>query len=182
MHEFELALAFDGEDDEFLDEIAEAAHEAGCDDATFSVRSGTPYAAFTRDGDTFADAALSAIATLEALPGVEVRRIDSAELVTAAEIARRTGRTRQSVQQLASGTRGDGDFPRPLRNVRGARVWEWAAVSSWFERRRLSSQPRDGGTDDFIAAVNGALAIRHHLPQVSRPEEREAISALAGSR
>ncbi|MDX6299926.1 MAG: hypothetical protein QOF53_1140, partial [Nocardioidaceae bacterium] len=49
---------------------------------------------------------------------LEVLHVDPDELVWASEIAERTGRTRQSVDQLIKAQRGPGGFPIP--NLRGA--------------------------------------------------------------
>lgn len=74
MYEFTLHLSGDAAGTE---EFAEAAYEAGCDDATFGVFSGQAEATFHRNAKTFADAVLSAIHDLAAAdPSVEVERVE----------------------------------------------------------------------------------------------------------
>jgi hypothetical protein len=54
-------------------------------------------------------------------------RFQLAELVTAAEIGRRLGITRQRVQQLAN----EGGFPEPLGRVGHYIVYRWRDVEAW---------------------------------------------------
>lgn len=70
------------------------------------------YAEFDREGDTLADAILSAIADAESVPGIRVLRIEPDDFVTAAEIAERLGRSRESVRLLANGNAAPATSPR----------------------------------------------------------------------
>ena len=58
--------------------------EAGCGDATFGSIDGVHYATFDREAETLGEATSSAIAGVESVGGLRVRRI---EPVTASEIA-----------------------------------------------------------------------------------------------
>lgn len=58
------------------------------------------------------------------------------DLVDTTEIARRTSRTRQNIQQLVTGARGPGAFPIPLGTPGGKRIWDWASVNDWFRNWR----------------------------------------------
>ena len=107
-HQFELTIS-GALDDARLDALV----DAGCDDATFSTKGDLTFADFTRDAPTMLDAVISAITAIETVPGLEVLHVDPDELVWASEIAERTGRSRQSVDQLIKGQRGPGDFPSP---------------------------------------------------------------------
>src|SRR5437867_4984642 len=90
-HEFTLIL--EGPD-VLTDENMNALFEAGCDDATFGTVDGQQYADFTREADSLASAAGSAIRQIEgAIPGIMVKRVEPDDLVTAAEIARRLHRS-----------------------------------------------------------------------------------------
>ncbi len=108
--------------------------EAGCGDATFGACDGVYIADFDRAAPTYSEALRSAIAAVEqAVPGLRVLRVAPEELVSASEIAARTGRSRESVRQLFEGTRGNGDFPRPATWVGSMRLWNWTEVAAWFD-------------------------------------------------
>lgn len=127
---------------------------------------------FDREAASLHDAVLSAINQVEAA-GFEVLRVEPDELVSAADIAERTGRSRQSVSSLISGLRGPGGWPRPVAgNVRSP-LWRWTDVAGWFEGFD-GSQTVDMQQAAFLAAVNEVLATRRAL----RPLDREARKAL----
>lgn len=87
--------------------------------------------------------------------GLSVRRVDEDDLVTVNDIAERIDRSRQSVNQLIAGDRGDGTFPQPLGRTRGhGRVWSWSEVAEW------AGADYDAETGAVLRAVNGALALR----------------------
>ena len=113
MYTYDFTLIVEGTD--FVDDdIVNAAYEAGCDDALLGYTSGVPCADFAREAASLEEAALSAIADIESVDGIEVIRIADAGLVSIADIAARTGRTRESVRLLFEGKRGPGGFPAPV--------------------------------------------------------------------
>jgi hypothetical protein len=69
------------------------------------------FAAFAGEAGALLDAVVSAIEAVESVDGLEVLGVEPDELVWASEIAARTGRSRQSVDQLVKGQRGPGGFP-----------------------------------------------------------------------
>lgn len=70
-------------------DIEDALFNAGCDDATVSLRFGRLYLAFSRDANSLKDGILSAIKDVEASGiGARVIRVDHCDLVTQSEIAR----------------------------------------------------------------------------------------------
>jgi hypothetical protein len=172
MPEYDFTLILTGDVDEHID----ALYEAGCDDAPFGTVDGVPYADFTRDADTFADAVSTAIAAVESVPGTRVVRIEPDDLVTATEIAERLGRTRESVRLLASGRRGAGDFPAPVSHTKSrSRLWRWSDVLAW-----------SGHADDvelararLTAAVNAALELRAREPELAE-RERALVATVSG--
>jgi len=94
--------------------VENALYEAGCDDATLSMRCGRPYLTFSRVAPSLKEAILSAIRDVrKAGIGADVLRVDDCSLVTQADIARKIGRSRQLVHQYITGTRGPGAFPPP---------------------------------------------------------------------
>lgn len=95
--------------------LVDALFEAGCDDALVGRSEGIQYIEFEREATDLEDAMLSAVADVERVPGVKVARVADAGLVSMAEIAARTGRTREGVRLLVNGSRGPGGFLRLLR-------------------------------------------------------------------
>jgi hypothetical protein len=162
------------------DEDVERLYEAGFDDTSFGAVSGTEYAAFHRRAESFSAAVLIAIRQLEdALPRVRVIAVEGDELVTASEIARRTGRTRESVRLLVAGKRGPGGFPPPVPWVSAAqtRLFEWRDVAEWFARA-LGEDVGESEHSRFAAALNAALAIREHAALLTDPAERVAVAEI----
>jgi len=62
---------------------------------------------------TLFDAVVSAIEAVESVGGLEVLHVSPDELAWASEIAQRTGRTRQSIDQLIKAKRAPAGFPAP---------------------------------------------------------------------
>ena len=97
-------------------EELDALFEAGCDDATFSLeRDGTVLGFFDREAETQENAVLSAIHNAESADiGARVLWVtQDDDWLTASEIAKRVGRTRQSIGLLVRGDPGPGGFPAP---------------------------------------------------------------------
>lgn len=133
------------------------------------------FVGFEREAESFLGAVLDANNEVIGL-GFEPLAVED-ELVSMADIAERTGRTRQSVSMLVSGQRGPGGFPRPAAgNVRSP-LWHWVDVAAWLEHEA-------GGGADFedrlrtIASINGELAnrvlAREHPKELKRIRERLA--------
>ncbi|MGQ0616241.1 MAG: helix-turn-helix transcriptional regulator [Acidimicrobiia bacterium] len=155
-HNFELTIS-----GALTDERLDALVDAGCDDATFSTKGDLTFADFTSEAPTMLDAIVSAIAAVESVEGLEVLHVDPDELVWASEIAERTGRTRQSVDQLIKGQRGPGDFPAPASHATRNPLWRWSEVETWFAGYE-GRQP-DTERSLVLGAINGALQARHSL-------------------
>jgi hypothetical protein len=158
---------------ELTDEVCDALFEAGCDDSTPGQRAGVTFLHFAREADSARAAILSAISEVEgASIGARVARVEPDDLVTMAEIARRAGRSRESIRQLASGERGPGDFPAPMANL-GERspIWRWTDVARWLaEKSGNTAQPQDDlGT--VVAAVNAALELRRQAEAIPNAED-----------
>jgi hypothetical protein len=154
MYTFTLILSGPNPSDpENLDRL----FEAGCDDAVFGTRDGVYTADFEREGETLWEALMSAIGAVEnAVPGLEVTRAEPEVLVTASEIAARTGRSRESIRQLFTGMRGSGTFPQPAAWLSDrTRLWNWHEVSAFFE-----SDSDALATAEALEAVNAFLKVR----------------------
>jgi len=178
-YNFTLILGGDVVSDEVLDRL----FEAGLDDGTFGEADGVPVAEFDREAPSFEEGVVSAIQDIErAVPELPVVRVAPDDLVTATAIAQRTGRTRQSINQLIAGDRGPGGFPAPVAHVDAkTRVWRWTEVSEWFEQLDGEADTERRRIAEFVAAVNGALASRHHLERLAALSHSEdALSAALG--
>jgi hypothetical protein len=139
--------------------------EAGCDDAAFGMRGNVQIADFEREAPRFGTALLSSILDIEStVPSLRVVRVEPDDLVSAATIAKRTGRSRQSIAQLASGERGPGGFPVPTTWLDGSsQVWLWSEVADWFATAFETPVALGGGAPQFVAALNGVLEARRQL-------------------
>ena len=173
-HHFTLIV--EGADLQGADTL-DALFEAGCDDALVG-RSGTvQYIDFDREADQLDQAIFSAVANVETVPALHVERIADAGLASIAAIARRTGRTRESVRLLIAGDRGPGGFPPPVTDPRSRyRLWRWSEVEQWFADV-LGEQP-DGGDASIVAAINASLDLRRHSGSLP-PEGRKSLWSLA---
>ncbi len=136
MQAYDFNLVIDSVTD-ITSEVEDAIFEAGCDDAIVSKRNEIIYLDFDREADSLEAAILSAIAQVEQTKcGLIVKRVEPSDLVTGAEIARRLQRSRQSVRQLISGERGNGDFPLPIAGVTTkTMLWSWVEIVTWFLKK-----------------------------------------------
>ncbi|MBV8078046.1 MAG: hypothetical protein JO284_16685 [Planctomycetaceae bacterium] len=156
-HNFTLVLT--GIED-ITTEALDSLFDAGCDDGTLSQRAGVVYLTFTREAPSLEDAILSAIRDVRSA-GLGVRRVDVCTLVTAAEIGRRIGRSRELVRQYATGRRGPGGFPPPACHiVEGNPLYLWCEVAAWLHENNMITEDvlHDAQALDVI---NGMLDAEH---------------------
>lgn len=146
-------------------EIENALSAAGCDDALLGSRGGVLFLDFDRVSTSLLEAVLSAIENVHsANAGLWVERVEPDDLVTAAEIARRVDRSRESIRLLIHGARGPGGFPSPIANLtKSSPIWRWSDVSTWFDRK-MGAIAQSAATDaSDLAAINAALELRRTL-------------------
>lgn len=117
---------------EITEDLENKVFEAGCDDALLGLYHSRPFLEFDRDSDSLLSAVKSAIQDATSA-GLTVERVGLYDFVPAAEIARRTGRTRASISLLINGERGPGSFPAPFQTVGNNSFWSWPEVEAWFE-------------------------------------------------
>jgi predicted DNA-binding transcriptional regulator AlpA len=111
------------------------------------------------EGSVACGFAMNQALALESLLDVQIIRVDQ-DLVDIPEIARRTSRSRQNIQQLVTGTRGSKDFPDPLGVLGEKRVWDWASVNEWLRNRhKLGDEEAWLGRDD-VSVINAWLVER----------------------
>lgn len=167
---FNFTLILDGFES-LTEGIEDAIYLGGCDDAVLGVRNRVPYLEFDRESDSLPDAVMSAIEDVHETDVARVIRVEPDDAVSASEIARRTGRTRQSIQQLALGTRGPGDFPSPVAGLRThSPAWSWADVADWMN----STLPDAGITPDDVASARFLALLNHMLSWPSWGDVRTA--------
>lgn len=160
------------------DHRVDALYEAGCDDALVGIADGVQYLDFDREASSLEGAILSAVVDVERLDDVQVVRLADAGLISMADIAARTGRTRESVRLLIAGERGPGGFPSPATDPRSRyRLWRWSEVERWFIAH-VGDQP--GHPEDHVAAaINAGLELRRHGRYID-PSYRTGLRELAG--
>lgn len=174
---------------ELTDADLEALFEAGCDDATFArERVGSVLGLFDREADTPEAAVLSALVDVESAR-IDARVVKVAvedDWLSAAEIAERVGRTRQSIGQLVRGDRGPGGFPAPVaRQGSPNPLWSWFEVAAWFSDYEPAAVPESGPalSPDFLAEINDRLDLRErrrHVPDAPwRLELDEALPLVS---
>ncbi len=172
--EFDFALIASGVP-ALTTEVEDALFHAGCDDATLSIRYGLLYVEFSRTAKSLKDAILSAIRDVQGAGiGAEVLRVDECNLVTASEIARRIGRSRQLVHQYMTGQRGPGGFPPPECHLSETKpLWAWCAVSYWLAQNDIL-RPEDSWNAEVVSAINNMLETARQ--RVRRPGLVEEIA------
>ena len=160
MSTYHFTLVVDGTDIQ-SGATVDGLYEAGCDDALIGRADGVQYIEFDREAASLAEAVLSAVADIERVDGIRVLRIADAGLVSMADIASRTGRTRESVRLLVTGARGPGGFPPPVTDPRGRyRLWRWSDVERWLATSL--GEETASSEDHVVAAINARLELRHH--------------------
>lgn len=142
-----------------IDEADEEAYEAVEEvfDIVVATHGKTVYLTAELDDCTSAiSAARKAILVLTAA-GIRIRRLCE-DLVTRADIAERTGMTRQAVGQWIRGERRAADgqaFPEPYYPVAGG-VWLWGEVNAWLQRTGINCEDDTAYPDRCDYAVVNA--------------------------
>ncbi len=101
--------------------------------------------------------------------------------VSAAEIARRLGRSRENVRQWIAGERGPGRFPPPVSGVTtGSPRWRYVDVTAWLVEHK------EGFADEWerartIALLNAWLAHRHFTAAMGADELWNELATATGA-
>jgi hypothetical protein len=149
-------------------EIEDALYEAGCSDALLSFYGTAPVLDFDRQAESYEHAVINAIDDVErAGISATVLRVEPDDLVNAADIARRSGVTREAVRLWIEAERGGGGFPPPSARVGKSTVWRWSEVARWLLKRR-EIDPRAVREAEFTAALNALLERERTAEIVSR--------------
>jgi hypothetical protein len=110
------------------------------------------------------EAVVDAVHAVEAT-GLRVLRVDADDWVTAGDVARRIGRSRETVRLWAAGRMGPGGFPPPLNPGRDTTFYSWAEVLAWLRHRGGIDLPDD---EPVLAAANLAVQLRALMRRVPR--------------
>lgn len=141
------------------EEAADRLFEAGLDDAAVTAFDGYPALDVDREASTLFDAIASAISQAESVAGVRVARVDGEELVSQADIAERTGRTRQAVNHWIRRDALSSGFPKAAYgSSTRSPLWRWADIQAWLE-----PEGHDDDRGRIIALANATLLARHNL-------------------
>ena len=121
------------------EDVADKLFESGCDDALIGGRYGVDTIEFDREADSFHDAVMSAKLDVEAADErLRVCRVEPSDLVTIAEIGRRSERSRENIRQMVTGERGPKNFPQPISGVSSkSPLWSWARVAEWLAEQNV---------------------------------------------
>jgi transcriptional regulator with XRE-family HTH domain len=166
-YEFDLIVSgLDIEDPALLDGFEERVG-----DITFASHGRVVRAAVERKARGLGEAIGSAIADIESIPGTRVVRVEPDEHVSQAEIAVRLGRSRQSISQWVSGSRGPGGFPAPAFESGHVALWRWSEVKAWLRAAGLGTNEDQEHEDQASAVIRAANALL---------EARRAMAALDG--
>ncbi len=145
---------------------------------------GTFDADFERESGSLPEAVVSAVRDLTSvLPEAEPLRVENDTLVTIAAIARRLGRSHESVRLYARNKRGSGNFPAPVGKIdEKTEVWDWGDIAQWWEQAQ--GEPVEGtGDTAFLTMVNNALDMRRVAARLAegQVEELAAVADLLPS-
>jgi hypothetical protein len=113
--------------------LADQLFEVGCDDATLHQRDGYLYMEFDRESTSLAAAIRSALDDL-AKVNITAKAIEPSDLVNLADMAERTGKSREYLRSLLAGERKHSAPPAPIAGSNAKnRLWRWSEVSAWLE-------------------------------------------------
>lgn len=177
LYSFRITFSGDLGDPE---QVVDTLYGAGCDDAAVSIeRDGSAgYAHFDREAGDALTAVVSAVEQVEAA-GFPVTSVGE-DLVTAADIAERTGRSQQTVSAWITKVRGPGGFPASRIDRHWGAVYSWAEVSQWLAQHRLADiDPPAVQVAAACATVSALLDARERLRALPSPAARRVRRLLA---
>jgi len=134
---------------------------------------------FERESESLPAAVVSALHDLASvLPEAEPIRVENDNLVTIAAIARRLGRSHESVRLYSRNKRGPGNFPAPVGRIDDkTAVWDWGDIAQWWEQAH--GKPVEGTADSaFLTIVNDALEMRRAAARLAGGQDEE-LAAIA---
>jgi predicted DNA-binding transcriptional regulator AlpA len=157
------------------DATADALYDAGLDDAGIGGFGGQPSVDVDREASSLLTAIVSAVCQVESVGGIKVVRVEGEELVSQADIAERTGRTRQAVNHWIKRDRDTSGFPDPAYGT-GTRspLWRWSDVAAW-----LDPDAQDHDRDRVVGLVNATLVTRQFVHDTGEVQAIESLLAAS---
>lgn len=163
IYEFTLRI-----DREITEDEADALYGA-FGDGSVTTGPGQTEIEFSREAPGWAEAIGSAVRDVENVPGLVVTGAGQEDLVSLADIARRTRRSREAVRLWAAGKRGAGGFPAPeWHSPGGERFWSWGRVARWVRdslNLAVETQPDELRWADEILKTRQAVTDAHRILQ-----------------
>lgn len=145
---------------------------AGCDDATFVLLRGAAAISFDREAQGYKEAVFSAYKQILST-GSSVLRFEPDFLVSASEIAERSGLSRAAVSLFIKGERRDG-FPAPYARINSSSpLWDWVPVSEWLVKNK--GLPEEAHREAVISRIINAGA---QIKKIYPDSELDIESAL----
>ncbi|MGH2797422.1 MAG: hypothetical protein ACRDM0_07050 [Thermoleophilaceae bacterium] len=134
---------------------------------------------FDRRANGLPRALTSAISELrKVLPEAQILRVEEDDLATMADIAKRAGRSAESVRLLVNGKRGPGRFPPAAGRLDArTRVWRWSDAAEWFDEALGEPLP-DTGDSAFLQAFNDALELSRLSGKLGSQQRRAVAKVL----
>ncbi|HAU1788577.1 hypothetical protein [uncultured Legionella sp.] len=173
--------------DETTPGLEDALFEAGCGDALINYKNGTVFLDFDREGENLENTIISAIKDIESANiGARIISVAPEHLVNLSDIAERVSMTRQAVSLLIQGTRGSGNFPKPILKISNkSPLWRWSAVAEWFYQQGKISDPNVIESAYIFEDINAALelrdnvSIKHREKILSKLEDQELYQSIS---
>lgn len=139
METFEFTVIATGLDPH-AEEFESRFYDSGCDDAAVAFQKGRILIDFAREAACLEEAIASSVEDVKAA-GAKVERVEPDPLVSLADMAARSGLSRQVMMNYFKGDRCGG-FPAPRAKVTSnSPLWNWADASLWlFRHDRVSRE------------------------------------------
>ena len=136
---------------------------SGLDDGLVNYKNGSVYLDFDREDENLERAIISAIKDIESANiGAKIVSVAPEHLVNLSEIAERVAMTRQAVSLLIQGSRGKGDFPKPILKIcNKSPLWRWSAVAEWFYQQGKINDHHVIESANIVEDINAALELRN---------------------
>lgn len=149
--------------------------DVGCDDATFILLRGAAAISFDREAASYKEAVFSAFQQIKAA-GATVLRFEPDFLVSASDIASRSGLSRAAIGLFCKGERRQG-FPAPhLRLNSNNPLWDWVAVSAWLvEQGKVAAEVHEEARISRI--INAGSQINQIDPSIAFDVEAALTAA-----
>lgn len=169
-YDFTFVVDADPHSDDFEDRFI----DAGCDDATFILMRGAAAISFDREAASYKEAVFSALKQIKSA-GSEILRFEPDFLVSASDIAARSGLTRAAIGHFGKGDRRYG-FPAPHSRLNSSSpLWDWVLVSEWLVKQGKVSE--DVHREAMISRIINAGSQINQIDPNARFDVEAALEA-----